>query len=710
MRYLKYVLMILIIGLFVSCDKTEDTSPDDSTNPDPNPNSTPVSSAEIGYQGGVFEFESFSLEVPEGAFNGYFKLSLEEYPLQSFYGEDEASVFYQLKGVPIELLEKISISLTTSSSETLFAVLGQETKAISQNTSSINFQFYDVVKTADQCLFELEVTDIPNYSTDDTASIILGLVKNYTKVESKGHFSIYTPSAYINEALDLEQYLEEAHSKFTTGQMNFSYAQRTKWPVKVTIEKLQAGTFGYFVPSKWGDNHGYLVFNQNEIYNSTEMRLTAGHEFFHLVQALYDPRYGFTKAILPSSYYWVEEAASVYAEEFFTPITDYASSIRNGHQMAPFKGFLAGANESAQHHGYGMSAFVKYMSQQYGSDKLVKVFEHEKSGNSNIIDGFDAAYGVSMRDIYDDFINAYILGNVYNDFGASHLLGESNGTFSINSAADTVKSFEETYPSLSAKIYKIDINYAGFSDQNSLLMQSNGMKKLIYKLKGQELSFLGSYGADYTLNGLQNIQAENALILVVMVCHYSVETNGSLNLKINANEPSIFNGAKYKLQNLSLLENVVRPDGSNSTQEVIYDYTYDYGLSGEYLEGTYTSGNFQASWNYPESWSYQSIGNMQLIIDEQAQKIVSGTIQARLESTDNPDQGYKTIEISFANIPARNWGEGSARFVISGADFCNTGIITAFDEVSFFNNFYRTLISYSCNSNPYFEIQLRVAE
>jgi len=706
MRSLKLISSFILLSLLFSCNKTDESNPEDNnTNPTP----TTVGTAEIGYDGGVFEYEDFKMEVPEGAFNGYFELSLEKYPSQSLMGSNEASVFYQIKGLPIEVLENISFSLASSSTDEIYAVIGQKTKALSAANTALNFQFFDVNKEEEQFVLNLESTDIPDYSTDDTMSIVIGLVKGYSKVESKGHFKIYTPAVYIDDAYNLEQYLEEAYAKFESSAFNFAYQRRSKWPVSVSIKKLESGTYGYFIPSKWGNNYGSMVFNQDYISDSKELRLTAGHEFFHLVQALYDPRYGFTKAILPSSYYWVEEASSVYAEAYFTDESNYTSSIRNGHQMAPFKGFLAGAKENAQYHGYGMSAFVKYMSEQYGSDKLVKVYNYEAGNQSNIIDAFNTAYGISISDIYDDFINDYILSNIYNDFGASNLLGETNGSFSVNAAGDSLKVFEDTYPALSAKVYKIDINYNGFNDQNSLLMHSDGMKKLVYKIQGGDISFLGSSSGDYTLTNLADIQQENALILVVMVSHYYAETSGMLELKVTTSKPVAFDGVGYKVVHLPLIENVVLPDGSTITQEVNFDYTYDYGLIGEYIDGSYNAGVFEANWDYAESWNYQSKGNLEIIIDEQTQKIVNGSIHARLESISDPDNGYKTMDISFANIQANYWGDQRAEFVVTSADFCNAGIITSFDEVSYFNNFYRTLISYSCDDYSQFVIKLRIA-
>lgn len=375
--------------------------------------------------------------------------------------------------------------------------------------------------------------------------------------------------------------------------------------------------------------------------------------------------------------------------------------------MAPFKGFLAGADESAQYHGYGLSAFVKYMQENYSEKNLVKVYEHELSGSTDIVGGFNSAYGINLSDIYDDFLNAYIMGDIYNDFGVANLLGEISGTFSVNSYSDTLASFESSFPALSAKVYKIDINYQEFTEQNSMLIHSDGMKKLIYKVSGGDLSFLGSFSGDYSLTNLNEIQEENALILVVMLSHYYSESNGLLELKIEATDPADFNGVRYKLDHIDALEEVILPGGSTTTQEVSYDFTYDYGLIGEYLEGTYNNGTFEANWNYEYNWNYRSIGNMQLIIDEQSQKIISGSIHGRLESIDNPENGYETLDISFENISATYWGENDVTFSVFSSDFCDSNIISDFDEMSFYNNFHRTLTSYSCNSYTEFVIKLR---
>jgi hypothetical protein len=703
--------VILLTGFLTSCKKDDPIPGGGGGNPvNPGPVPTFISSTEMDADGGTISHDMFDFIISEDALNGAFTISLEKYSPNVFFGSDEATVFYRINGLPLELHAPVTFSFSLEADQPLYAVIGEETKAISQEAESINFRFCDVIQSDNNYSLTIENTDIPNYSTDDTISLIIGLVKNYTVLNTKGNFKIYTPSVYIDDALNLEQYLEEAYAKFLGTSFNFSYALRTSWPVSVSVKKLESGTYGYFIPSKWGNNYGSLSFNSDYISNSTEMRLTAGHEYFHLVQALYDPRYGFTKAILPSNYYWVEEAASVFSESYFTSNMDYISPIRNGHQMAPFNGFLAGAEESAQEHGYGMSSIVKYLAQNFGTDKLVKVFENELSGSSDIVSGFNNAFGITLSDVYDDFLGEYILGNVYNDFGASNLLGGVDGTFSINSAGDTAKSFEATYPALSAKVYKIDVNYSGLTGQSSLLLQSNGMKKLIFKIQGSDVSFLGNYGADYTLINLSEIQQQNALILVVMVSTYYSENNGKLDIKVTSAQPLSFDGFKFKITDLTVLDNLYSSATDSTTEsEVNYDYTFDYGTMDEYIDGTFSGNTFSADWNVPDSWVH--IGNAQIVIDQQAQKIVSGSIEAGIESQNNPEDNYDRMEITFSDVSATYWGDNYVIFAVNGEDFCNSAFVSHFYETS--NNagyFIRTMISYSCLANTQFVVQFRVAQ
>ena len=697
-------MALAAISIAISCSKDDPAT--NNPDPNPNPNPTPVSTAEIGYDGGTMTYTGFEMVVPDACFNGYFELSLLEHPTQTVYGTYEASKFYTLEGFPLEFLEPIEIQLESTSGSDLFAVAGLVSRAASTDSAMISFQFIDVTQQGSTCTFVLEPNDIPDYATDDTVSVVLGLVKDYTKISAKSQFVVYCPKIYVDDAYYLQDFLDEAYSHFQNSPLNFSYLKRTKWPVEVTVRKLGSGTYGYFVPSKWGNNSGYMEFNQDYLSDKEELKTTAGHEFFHLVQALYDPRYAFTKAISPSSYYWVEEAASVWSEAWFSTDANYVSIVRNGHQMAPFNGMLEGAAENPQHHGYGMSALIKYLADNYGQEYLVKIFEHEQSGSTDILGGFNNALPKPMSEIYADFLHAYISSEVYGDFGAGDMLGNLSGTFAVNGANDTIKEFEMEYKPLSAKVFKIDINYAGFTDQNSMLIKSeSSIKKLIYKLKGAELTYLGSAFGDFNVLNLQQIQQENALILVVPVLHYYSSSEEKVLFQIQSTPPMQFEGCRFSLKYLPAVEHVTLPSGSTMTQDITYNYTYD---DDYFRTGTYTNGNYWCSWDEVDG-SWRHYGSMHLIIDEQNKMIVSGTIEAAIQSVSNPDETYKNMEISFKNIPSTSWGESEVWFGIMGSNFCNPEIITSFDENSAQTGFIRYLLSYSCSSINTFGIKLSVA-
>ena len=86
------------------------------------------------------------------------------------------------------------------------------------------------------------------------------------------------------------RFLEEAYDLFGSQSMGFTYAARTRWPVRVTVRDLAEGDCGHFCSSIWGENFAFLEFQTHSLGESSKLRRIAGHEFFHLVQFLYDPR------------------------------------------------------------------------------------------------------------------------------------------------------------------------------------------------------------------------------------------------------------------------------------------------------------------------------------------------------------------------------------------------------------------------------------
>lgn len=700
----KYLFLVLLsIGILIQAckkDKTED---------DQEPVPTEVASATIGSDGGKLQWNTFELVVPPSSLTGSFKLRLTEHKELSVYGSDEASVFYTVHGLPMRFSEPLKFSITPKSQSdgNLFLVLGEESRAVSQNNTVTHFRFEE--GTLNGGKYDVDIMPIPGSENlvSDTMQLTLGLVRNYTKISSKGQFEIFAPSNLSNAALQLMTFLDEAYSKINSGDLDFSYARRTHWPVKVNFKKLDNSTFGNFVASKWGNNYGFLEFNSDKAQDLPELRLTAGHEFFHLVQALYDPRSGFVKAISGPTHLWLEEASSVWIEERFTATPSYCSPIRNGHQLAPLEGMEAGAAGNQTNHGYGMSALIKYIENTFGIDPLVKIFG-SIFGQQSVLSAIDNNLPEPLMSFYPDFINEYILGNIYNDMGIASVVGNSAGEFESNNTNDTLKIFESEYPGLSAKAYKFKITHTGFNEQSSLAINTfSGTKKLIYKIKAGGTELLGTALGEFVVGNLKQLQQENAMIVVVVVHQYYTAMTEKLEFKIRQTPPAQFNSGKFSLSNVPAVRRLERlPEGTISFSDVFISWTYD----NSWRSGTYQNGVYTATWSVVEN-NWTKSGSMVLHIDEANKKITNGEITSDFRYNASPALDYKIFRIKLKDVPATQWNAGNATFGVSGSNFCDLTKIYDFqhgDSQKVGNTtFVGSMYSYSCQSSTSFGISLR---
>jgi hypothetical protein len=707
-------LLFSLVFLTYSCGKDDTTPSNDSGDDgnDPPVPEEPLLSADIDENGGVLEWNTLVIDIPEGSFQGTHTVEVSELTGGANFGSDEASVFYSIDGIPYLFSEPLtlSIDLENKSDDGIFMVIGEDVSAPSLNGQQPFFRFEEGVIADGKYSFTLEVVDDPGNATDESLTLHVGLVKNYMKVSSKGNFEVYAPSSMSVAANHIANSLEEAHTLISMQRLGFSYGNRTKWPIKAHLKEMADNVYGYFVPSKFGDNYSFLEFNSNKAAELDEMKITVGHEFFHLVQALYDPRWGFIKATSPSYYYWLQEAASVWIEERFSEEENYVSSIRYGHQMAPFKGMIKGGNENPQEHGYGMAALIKYIEMNYGEDKLVEMFTYGAQGNNDILGAFNESLPNPLSSFYPDFIDQYIQGNIYDDMGIANLLSSVDGTFTINAEDDTLKKFESNYPGLSAKVYKIEPKYSNFQDGSKLTLKtSHGTKKIIYKLKGNDLTFLGSAIGYYEVPGLKQLQQENAVVIVVVVHQYYTDMEEELEAVVNHSQPEIFwetcSANFYDVHMVYLRENL--PDGNSVT----YENTSSQSYSNNGYTGSFEGGVFNMEWDYVEGYTHKT-GRAEFHVNLSTNMLTYGEFEWEGRSTGNyPDENYDIVRFKVANIEARfPVSPYVAVFELNGSEFCDNATFYDFYKVNSSGiptSYMRyTLQDYSCLAETRFTIIL----
>ena len=97
---------------------------------------------------------------------------------------------------------------------------------------------------------------------------------------------------------------------------------------------LPPDVYGYFVPSRIGNNYGSLEFNLAKLSDPPRPNDRRPRELLHLGQALHDNSNRWTKARTASDRYWLDKACAVWCEkEACTGNASYRSTVAASHQM-----------------------------------------------------------------------------------------------------------------------------------------------------------------------------------------------------------------------------------------------------------------------------------------------------------------------------------------------------------------------------------------
>jgi hypothetical protein len=140
----------------------------------------------------------------------------------------------------------------------------------------------------------------------------------------------------------------------------FNVEKRTKWAMDVFVTTLpfnvkkQVTTYGQYVSSPWGINHGYLNLSRFLFmsYNIDEITSVFGHEFMHFIQECY----------VSSQYQrlrWLDEATATFFEKYFGGTTDHGSR-----QYQLYEGILPDSDSPEK--GYVRAALVSYWAHKGG--------------------------------------------------------------------------------------------------------------------------------------------------------------------------------------------------------------------------------------------------------------------------------------------------------------------------------------------------------
>jgi len=631
-----------------------------------------VSSGSIGSQGGLLVKDSMTLDIPAGSFSDGFHIELKEAEDAAFENSDDEAVTYIIKGIPLSFDEplEVRISLESENDDGVLLALGETVWVRSSQEEREVYRFITseivdgaVVGVIPPLEGGLALGKRAGSSAEETLTLKIQAVRGYSPVASgDGHFLIdYPPSSVSQAAVErLALYLEEAYRVFEG--MQFDYSARTNWPVSVTVKDLGGTAYGHYCSSMWGHNYGYMEFNSRFMDNNDELRTTAGHEFFHLVQALYDPRNAYSRAKLKAPHLWLDEACAVWAEELFSDNDNYVSPVRAGNTLAPYNGVQPVGDMNEAHHGYGLSAMIKYLAETYGTDSLVGMYRNILEGSLPVTSVIRAT--AEPLEWWEQFLRAYSLGSIYG-MTLGELTANKTGMFRIQSESDSLYTHTAEYRDLSGQMYIIRLEDAQSLDGASLECSiEGGMGELSlfrYNFARSEITFIGTDAEIVTVNGIVDMAEDDSHILALVsnprsVSPFTETSSIDFTTRIVPPEPPEMEFNRFGLSFTRVGGKGITSNGEAVELSDLLMFSYQYNGT---LEGNVLTASVDST-----SGIYYTVGDFSFTFDPLFETITEFDISVYTEY----DGNTVTMKLKGGGLPYSNTYQGWWQYIVKNTD------------------------------------------
>ncbi len=342
----------------------------------------------IGAGGGsIGDSRTMELEVPPGAFTSDANLVLHRLPEgEGPQGGIDHGPLYQVSGIPFDAAGSLTVRVPLPEGfDPAKAFI--EIAEPGFSTNGFDWQYETLV--ADyidgMLVWELEPIPAPEWSLEPAAGEALpaSYPAGYTYIRWRVSlwesitgdrfdlmFSTDERVFYKEQLWDLIDDLEGVYAMLTEASAGFDLSN-VSWPVRVYMKNLD-GEYGAMISSRRGD---YIELDKSLLTMPELARITAGHEFFHIVQAVYNS---------PRANLWLDEATATWFEKHMaSDPSAYApntfrerprEALRGIHvvpyisaQLAWWPGNWFEWNTSdAQNRGYALSGLLEFIDRRRG--------------------------------------------------------------------------------------------------------------------------------------------------------------------------------------------------------------------------------------------------------------------------------------------------------------------------------------------------------
>jgi hypothetical protein len=424
-----------------------------------------VGTGEIPTTGGTLSVGDLGIAATAGALPATAHVVVATAAMPSPYDGPDDSPMYRIEGIPTRHGAGLTLSLPQASparsirTAEVFLAVGEEVFLHSAVEPYLAMSIVAARVEGGRLVADVPPVDAPPPGRDEeipeTRTVLVrrvtGVASDETSLseEARGGrpgvaVKIYRPTVMPPSVYaPMVTALGNAIKKLKV--LGFSPSARTT-PVYVYLKKLPAGVDGYYVGSGWSVDNSSLEINIDNIVKPGKLAVlqrTVYHEYFHMVQARFDPRYAYTQAQFNAPQLWFDEACSVWFEKFAPAaggetssfMANNASEVLAGHHMdcSGLARAYKALKKKVENHGYGLSMMLEYLFTQGPAETAGKA-------NPVLVNTYTSLHGgATIRDAFvanvppvatwwDDFLLAFANGavGVRGIAFRSHLQGRSS--------------------------------------------------------------------------------------------------------------------------------------------------------------------------------------------------------------------------------------------------------------------------------------------
>ena len=443
----------------------------------------------VPVSGGTLSTAGAAVTLPAGLFAEPTTVSISKPAIQTTPVDKwKASDVYTLRGLPSVLNLPVPITLDLTSKQALGETLVAINPGPGVRGSGLQFLESSVADSKATVILPSAATGgsgalgAPSALVEHSGKLTLAAesgpevslyVMTFYSRMTVGDFTLFYPADLVQGAdvNSLGNTLNQAKTQLSS--LGLSWDRRTRWPLRVVIYPFTGADsekWGMAEASMLGLNYGSISINASKLSGglTADLKATLGHELFHVLQNLYDPRDAIRIAKSPGSWLWYQEAASTWFESraigdrnnvpAIVQQDNYSFLSKHGLEYQP------GDASAVQNHGYGASMFLQFLADHAGGDSVVGTILKDGLLRSQGILADSARWPAEaaasvltgmLPEYWRNFVAGYVEGSIYGGGFPGHgeVLGQMKDKIVFVNESTPGKTFSWDAPSLSAAFY-----------------------------------------------------------------------------------------------------------------------------------------------------------------------------------------------------------------------------------------------------------------